>query len=255
MKQKKTLLTAIIALLLIILNVNFVYADEGRASIEIIPDLQNAKGGQTVTFTVYLSDVVSELGMGGLQGALNFSSEFDIDTVEVNGLNGSTVTFNEDNNYFASLIDINSKKDIDKLIKNRTAIMEVSVKVKEGATIGNKATMAIIPQDSEEGQPERLFVAEAYYDESGNIQTRPITTSPATASVTVSEEGGTIVIPQTTPSPRPSSRPTSSPSVINTTPPSKLPQTGISDNPVPVLFGALVVVLISYVAYRRYKEV
>lgn len=252
MKQKKTLLMAIIALLLIILNANFVYADEGSASVEIVPDVQNAKEGQTVTFTVYLTDIVSELGMGGLQGALNFNEEFDVDTVAVKGLNGMSATYNKTNNYIVAYKD--DLTSLDNLIKNRTAIMEISVKVKEGATIGNKATMAIIPQDSDEGQPDRLFVAEAYYGEDGAVETRPIETSPATASVAVSEEGGTIVIPQTTPSPRPSTRPTS-PSANATTPPSRLPQTGISDNPVPVLFGALVVVLISYIAYRRYKEV
>ena len=85
MKQKKTLLVAIITVLLIIFNVNFAYAAEGSASIEIVPNVQNAKEEETVTFTVYLKDIVSELGMGGLQGALNFSEEFDISTVEVKG--------------------------------------------------------------------------------------------------------------------------------------------------------------------------
>lgn len=257
MKQKKTLLMTIIALVLIILNVNFVYADEGSASIEIVPNVQNAKEEQKVTFTVYLTDIVSELGMGGLQGALNFSEEFDMDTVEVKGLNGMSATYNKANNYVVAYTE--DLTSLDSLIKDRTAIMEVSVKVKKGATIGSKATMAIIPQDSDEGQSNKLFVAEAYRGEDGIIETRPIETSPATASVTISEEGGTIIIPQTTPSAKPSTKPTSSPSAVNspkvTTQPSKLPQTGISDNPIPVLFGALVIVLVSYVAYRRYKEV
>lgn len=257
MKPKKTLLITIIALLLIILNVSFVYAEEGNASVEIVPDVQSAKGGQTVTFKVYLNDIVSELGMGGLQGALNFSEEFDLDTIKVIGVNGCSVTYSKENKYFAILKD--DITAVENLIKAKTEIMEVSVKVKEGATIGNKATMAIIPQDSEEGQPERLSVAEAYYDENGVIQTRPIETSPATASVTISKNGGTTIIPATTPSPKPSTKPTSSPLAVNspkaTTSPSKLPQTGISDNPVPVLFGALIVVLISYIAYRRYKEI
>lgn len=256
MKQKKTLFMAIIALLLIIFNVNFVNAAEGSASIEIVPDVQNAKKEQTVTFTVYLTDIVSELGMGGLQGALKFNEEFDADTVTVKGLNGMSATYNKTNNYVVAYKD--DLTSLDNLIKNRTAIMEVSVKVKEGATIGNKATMAIIPQDSGDGQADKLYVAEAYNGDDGVVETRPIGTSPATASVTVSEEGGIIVVPST-PSAKPSTKPSTKPTAVNspkvTTPPSKLPQTGINDNPVPVLFGALVVVLISYIAYRRYKEV
>ncbi len=254
MKQKKTLLVAIITVLLIIFNVNFAYAAEGSASIEIVPNVQNAKEEETVTFTVYLKDIVSELGMGGLQGALNFSEEFDISTVEVKGLNGMLVTYNKTNNYVTLYKDDLTTED--ELIKNRTAIMEVSVKVKKGATAGSKATMAVVPQDSEEGQPAKLFVAEAYYRED-EIDTRPIETSPATASITVSENGGTIVIPQATPSAKPTA--TASPLTVNspkaTTQPNNLPQTGISDNPVPVLFGSLIVLLISYVAYRRYKDI
>ncbi len=249
MKPKKTLLITIIALLLIMLNVSFIYAEEGSASIEIVSDTQNAKVGQTVTFKVYLNNIVSELGMGGLQGALNFSEEFDLNTIKVTGVNGCSVTYTKENKYFALLKDdLTEEED---LIKAKTEIMEVSVKIKEDATIGSKATMAIIPKDTEEGEPAGLAVAEAYYDEEGVIQTRPIETSPATASVTVSKEGGTTIIPDTTPSKKPVT--VNSPKA--TTPPSKLPQTGISDNPAPVLFGALVVVLISYVAYRRYKEI
>ena len=164
------------------------------------------------------------------------------------------VTYNKTNNYVTLYKDDLTTED--ELIKNRTAIMEVSVKVKKGATAGSKATMAVVPQDSEEGQPAKLFVAEAYYRED-EIDTRPIETSPATASITVSENGGTIVIPQATPSAKPTA--TASPLTVNspkaTTQPNNLPQTGISDNPVPVLFGSLIVLLISYVAYRRYKDI
>lgn len=250
MKQKKTLLMAIIALLLIILNVNFVYAAEGEVSIDIKPDVTRAKKGQTVTFTVYLNVIRSEIGMDGLQGVLTFSDEFDKNTVEVKDVDGKKAQYVKSTGKFVVDRPITEEDD---LIKQGTTavIMKVSVKIKEEATIGKEATMMI----SGEGENGKPLVAEAYRG-TDHLESRAVGTSPATASITVSEEGGTIVIPQTTPSPKPSTKPSST---VNspkaTTQPTKLPQTGISDNPLPILFGALAVVLISYVVYRRYKEI
>ena len=79
-----------------------------------------------------------------------------------------------------------------------------------------------------------------------------------------SEIGGGEIIPIiTTPSPAATASPTTTSSPITLVSPNttaspstgKLPQTGIGDSPVPILFGALVLTLVSYIAYRRYKDI
>lgn len=239
MKSKRILLIALMALLVIISNINFVYADS--VSVTVSPTSPEYAAGQTVVLTVSLTNIESDTGIFGLSGELDYSTdifeEIKVDeygnTDQITALNGwGDLTYNSETKEFEVVRT--------SPIKSTQNIMKISLKVKEGAALGRTTIML-----------SNLEASDSVND---------ISTTPATATVEIknaSDIGGTTIPVVTTPS----VKPTSSPITIgssSTTPsnkPSKLPQTGISDNPAPILFGAFVVGLISFVAYRRYKDI
>lgn len=239
MKSKRILLIVIMALLVIMCNVKFVYADS--VSVTITPSKKEYAPGQTVELTVALTNIESEAGIFGLSGELDYSTDIfekiEVDengtTDQITGLNGwGDITYSPETKQISTVRT--------SALKSTQNILKITLKVKEGAALGKTSIML-----------SGLEASDSVND---------ISTTPATATVEIknaSDIGGTTIPVVTTPSPRPTSSPSAvnSPKVTPSNLPSKLPQTGISDNPAPILFGALIVTLISYVVYRRYKEI
>ena len=124
--------------------------------------------------------------------------------------------------------------------------MKIKLKVKKGAPLG-KATVMLSNLEASNGDED-------------------ITTTPASISVNIkdpSEIGGEIPPAGETPapeSPSPSPKPIVTPSSSAQLPQGgsnngKLPQTGLTDYAAPVIIGALVISLIAFIAYRRYKDI
>lgn len=248
-KQKKLLvLTLLMAIILVVSGINSVYAAESF-NVNVSAEKQNYAYEQTVELTVKLSDIVSDSGLYGLAGKISYStdvfeaivSDSDGNTESITGLNGWSVSFNAQDNIFSAMTTSPAKAEKD--------IFKITLKVKNGATLGKTTIML-----------SDLAGATLNSDED-------IPTTPASVSVNIKE--ATEEIPPITPSPEPSPEPSSTPSTEPSKTPSskptikatatpsgnKLPQTGLKDYAVPVLIGALVISLIAYIAYRRYKNI
>lgn len=250
MKSKKILLVILVALMLIISNISFVYADS--FNVTLASDKQNYAAGQTVIIKVSLSDIDSSIGLYGLSGALDYDTNvFEPITSDGTGNITSTVsgitslnnwgnpTFNSSSNEFSLLTTSPTKSN--------QSIMQIALKVKEGAQLGKTVIML------------RELQASNGADD--------IDTSPVTLSINIKDpsevDSGDIPSIVTTPTPTSTATPkatataTTSPVVKTTATPSgtKLPQTGVQDYAIPVLLGALVISLIAYVAYRRYRDI
>ncbi len=239
MKIKRILLIVLMAIMIIIFNANFVYADS--FSVDMATDKQNYAEGQTVEITVSISNIVSTTGLYGLSGKLTYST--DIFEPIVSNSNGVTESMSSVNGWGSPTY--NSSTHEFSIVTASSAmssqsIMKIKLKVKEGATLG-KATIMLSDLQASNGAED-------------------INTTAASVSVNIkNEEEEPSDIPQivTTPSPEPSPVPSPKPSPVSIPTPSgsKLPQTGIQDYAVPVLLGALIICLISYIAYRRYKDI
>lgn len=211
-------------------------------------DKQNYAEGQTVEITVALANIASEAGLYGLSGKLSYdTSIFETITSSSTGvtedivsLNGwGNVTYNSSTNQFSILTTSPTK--------GAQSIMKIKLKVKEGATLG-KATIMLNDLQASNGADD-------------------ITTTAASVSVNIKDpsevDGGEIpsIITTPTPTATPTQAPTKTPTQVPTKAPtptpsgSKLPQTGIEDNPTVVIIGALLISLGSYIAYRRYKDI
>lgn len=253
MKSKKILLVILITLVIVISNISFVYADS--FNVKLTSDKQNYAAGQTVIVKVSLSDIDSSIGLYGLSGVLEYDTNiFEPITSDGTGNITSTAsgitslnnwgnpTFNSSSNEFSVLTTSPTKSN--------QSIMQISLKVKEGAQLG-KAVVMLRELQASNGADD-------------------IDTSPVTLSINIKDpsevDDGNIptIVTTPSPSPSPSAKPTTTPTakttptpVVKTTPtPSgKLPQTGVEDYAMPVLLGALVISLISYIAYRRYKDI
>lgn len=246
MRSKKILLIVFMTLALIVFGSSFVYAD--TVSVDLKTNVQECAEGQTVILTVSLTDVNSNNGIYGVEGTLEYKTEVfesivsdsNGNTDQITALSGwGDVTYNSSTGEFKIVTT--------SPVKSTKNIMQIALKVKEGATLGKSVVML-----------NNLVASNG---------TEDISTSPVTATVTVkdkSEIGGGEIIPIiTTPSPAATASPTTTSSPITLVSPNttaspstgKLPQTGIGDSPVPILFGALVLTLVSYIAYRRYKDI
>lgn len=237
MKSKKILLVLFIALVVIISSANFVYADS--VNVNAKASTEDYAEGQTVIITVSLSDINSSKGIYGLEGKLDYKTDIfeeiksdeDGVTEQITGLNDwGDITYNSETREF-SIVKTSPIKDTED-------IMQISLKVKQGAPLGK----AIIMLDD--------LVASNGTDD--------IDTAPVTVTVNIkdkSEVGGGTILPITSPSPVTTSSPISITLSTPTTSPDKLPQTGIGDNPTPVLLGTLIISLVSFIAYRRYKDI
>lgn len=253
MKVKKILLITLIALAVIIGNVKFVYATDSF-SVKMNASSTSYARGDTVIITVTLSDINSTNGIYGLEGKLEYKTDIfeeivtdsSRNTTQITSLNGwGSATFNSETKEFAIMTVLPAK--------STQNIMQIALKIKEDAPLGTASIML-----------KNLIGSNAGED---------IETSPATASITIKDEseiiGGEIPVITTTPSPEstPSTNVTttpsssssqitvSSPKATQTPNASTLPKTGIEDNPVPILFGALIICLGAYIAYRRYKDI
>lgn len=251
MKSKKVLLIVFIAVMLIATSMNFVYADS--YSVTMQADKQNYAEGQTVEVMVALSNVNSNAGLYGLNGNLVYDTDaFEPiasnattgATDDITALNGwGSVTYNGSDGTFSTVTT-------SPLTSGTQNIMTIKLKVKEGAPLG-KATIMLNNLEASNGDDD-------------------LTTTPVSISVNIKDPseigGGEIPPAETTPSPAPES-PSPSPKPIVTPSAStglpqggpdgngKLPQTGLSNYVVPVLGGALIISLIAFIAYRRYKDI
>lgn len=258
MKCKKIFLVLLIAMTIIILNCNYVNAAESF-NMNATSDKQNYSVGQTVEVTVNLSNIVSESGLYGISGTLQYDTnvfeEIQSDNAgnsdSLVGLNSWSVSYNKQDKMVAAITSVAAKGE--------QSIFKILLKVKNGATLGKTTIMLndVIGASADNGDD--------------------ITTTPTSVSVNIQDGSSTQEIPpEIIPSPIPSPEPSpaspdilpshipqasSSPKVITTTPTSgqkpsgSLPQTGINDCIMPVLLGALIISLISYIAYRRYKDI
>lgn len=254
MKSKKILLMILMIVTIIMTTVKPAYASD--CSVDLSTDKQNYAVGQTVILTVTLSDIDSVSGIYGLQGKLTYDTDvfekIDIHLTDdendmlngtstsINGLNGwGTPTYNPDSGDITVMILGN--------VKTTTDIMQIELKVKEDAPLG-KAT---------------IMLTDIVVTDGSDIET-----TPATASVNITEASeGEIPSISTTPSSEPSPSPTPSVTVtvtatptatttIITTPTSEssLPQTGIKGIAIPVIIGAVVISIVAFIAYRKYRE-
>ena len=212
-------------------------------SVSLTSDRENYAPGQTVEVTVGLENIVSASGLYGLKGVLNYSEDVfepitstsDGATENLTLLNGwNSLVYNSANKTFeAHTISptTNSKK-----------VMKILLKVKEGAPLG-KTTIMLSNLQSGNGEEE-------------------IYAGQATLSINIANIGD-IPLSTASPTTKPTSLPTTKPTTLQTQAPtriptdsgdSSLPKTGIEDHITPLLFGALLISLISYIAYIRYRE-
>lgn len=247
MKSKKILLIIFMAVMLIASSVNFVYADS--YSVTMGTDKTNYAEEQVVEITVSLSNVNSNAGLYGLNGKLDYDTDVFEQissnattgaTEDITALNGwGSVTYNGSDGVF-SIVTTSP------LTTGTQQIMKIKLKVKKGAPLG-KATVMLSNLEASNGDDD-------------------ITTTPASISVNIkdpSEIGGEIPPAGETPSPAPESpspKPIVTPSAGTKLPGTgpdneKLPQTGLTDYAAPVIIGALVISLIAFIAYRRYKDI
>ncbi len=247
MKSKKILLIVFMALMLIASSMNFVYADS--YSVTMGTDKTNYAEEQVVEITVSLSNVNSNAGLYGLNGKLDYdtdvfeqisSNETTGATEDITALNGwGSVTYNGADGVFSTVTT-------SPLTTGTQQIMKIKLKVKKGAPLG-KATVMLSNLEASNGDED-------------------ITTTPASISVNIkdpSEIGEEIPPAGETPapeSPSPSPKPIVTPSSSAQLPQGgsnngKLPQTGLTDYAAPVIIGALVISLIAFIAYRRYKDI
>lgn len=255
MKSKKILLIIFMAVMLIACSVNFVYADS--YSVTMGTDKTNYAEEQVVEITVSLSNVNSNAGLYGLNGKLDYDTDVFEQissnattgaTEDITALNGwGSVTYNGADGVFSTVTT-------SPLTTGTQQIMKIKLKVKKGAPLG-KATVMLSNLEASNGDDD-------------------ITTTPASISVNIkdpSEIGGEIPPAGETPDPEPTEEPTTTPSPATSKPIStpsssaqlpqggsnngKLPQTGLTDYAAPVIIGALVISLIAFIAYRRYKDI
>lgn len=244
MKSKKFILIFFIALIVIISNIKFVYADS--LSVEMKSNKQEYAANQTVRVIVSIKDIESQNGIYGLSGKLDYgtnvfekiASDENGNTNSITALNGwGDLTFNSESNEF-HLVKTSPAKTTQE-------IMQIDLKVKEGADLGT-AVIMLNNLEATNGEDD-------------------ITTSPTTMSITIknaSEIDNGAIIPPIVTTPSPTVLPSTQPSTITVSSPSatpiangNLPQTGIGDSPAPILLGALAIVLGSFIAYRRYKDI
>lgn len=253
MKSKKILLILLIAVMLIASNMNFVYADN-TFRVNMATDKQNYAAGQYVEVTVSVSDPNST-GIYGVRGLLTYDQDvfekiptkttgiglvISDDIISLNGW--GTVVYNNNEGLFA----IDAPTTIEP--GGTQSIMKIRLKVKEGAKLG-KADIMLSELTGTTMDASIGDLADA-------------TAMPTQISVNImdaSEIGGGEIPPvgEPTPSPVPAS-PSPSPKPIVTPSAStsgKLPQTGLSNWIVPVIGGAVIISLVAFVAYARYKDI
>lgn len=270
MKSKKVLLILLVAVMLIASNMNFVYADS--FSVTMTSDKQNYAPGQIVKVTVALTNINSSKGIYALSGKLVYdekvfepitSNDSGVITSKADGVNKDlraadpdewgSVTYNSTNNEFKGDFAITTTSPVS---SGTVDLIIIQLKVKEGAPLG-KATIQInAPLDKDGNKQEGIASTNGEVD---------LFTTPVSIGVNImnpSEIGGEEIPPvgeTPSPVPSPSAAPQSpSPKPIVTPSAStggKLPQTGLSNWIVPVIGGAVIISLVAFVAYRRYKDI
>ncbi len=240
MNSKKVLLVILMIFAMVMSITNFVYADSCEVAVSMNKKTNYAKG-ETVELTISLNNIDSENGIYELKGNLEYDEDIfekiktddEGNTNQITSLNGwEDVTFNSETNEFALRTTTPTKSTQD--------IMKISLKLKEN-----------VEEDSSIIMLNNLVASNGQDD---------IKTSTAATTVKIGDSDDDTTIPSitTTPTPKtsPSAKPaTTTPKATQTPASSSIPQTGIEDNVTPIIFGALIVALVSYIAYRRYKEI
>lgn len=245
MKAKKLIFVMMLAVAMIITSMSSVHA--ASCGVNMSPDKTNLAEGYEVTITVSLSNIdAGEAGIYGLKGSLEYSTNvFEKLTSDSNGittsmvaLNGwGTPTFNSADNTF-TILTTNPVKS------GNPDIMQIKLKVKSGATLGRSIVML------------NNLVAS---DGTNDIESTPVSISFNITEAT-GEDNNTVtpIIPSLNTNANTNANTNKNTNIITTNTGAasgKTPQTGITDYAVPVIFGALVISVISYVAYIRYKDV
>lgn len=239
MNSKKVVLIVLMILAIVMSITNFVYADSCDITISTNKKTNYAKG-EKVVLTVLLDDISSENGICQLEGILEYDEEIfekiNVDdegnTDQITSLDDwKDVTFDSETNKFTLRTTAPAKE--------AQKIMKISLKLKENV----EADSSIIMLNN--------LVASNGQDDI------KISTATTTIKIGEPEEDDTIPSITTTPTPKtsPSAKTTSTPKATQTPSSDTMPQTGIKDNVAPIIFGALIVSLVTYIAYRRYKEI
>ena len=240
MRVNKVLLVILVILVTILSVTNVVYAD----SVTVNMRAGNTKyqAGQTITISVSLSNIDSQRGIFGLNGTLSYDtavfepivSDASGNTESIVSVNGwGNVTYNSTTNKF-SVVTTSSAK-------TSQNIMQISLKVKDTAALGSTYIMLT--------------------DLTATNGNNDIATSPETLSLTIEKASDSGNIPVATATPVPTTKPTDSgyvkPTVPPTTPPSgNLPDTGLNDHPILLVLGGVIIITgISFIAYRKYKDI
>lgn len=235
MKTKKILVICLL-IIAVLSKISCVYAADSY-SVTISTDKQIYSEGQTVIVKVRLSNINSSNGIYGVTGTLDYKTDVFEEiisddngyTSSITGLNGwGNMSYNSNDKSFQITSTIPAKSSQE--------IMQIALKVKEGAPTGRTVIMLS--------------------DLNASNNNDDITTTASPVYVTIQEKQDDVIQNiqiQTSPTPQPSPSPVviASPTPTN----NKLPQTGIDDTIVPLLFGTLIISLVSYVAYRRYKGI
>ena len=275
MKSKKILLIIFMAVMLIASSMNFVYADS--FSVTMTSDKQNYAPGQIVKITVSLTDINATPGLYALNGNLVYdedvfepiiSNNSGVVTSKADGVNKDlravdpdewgSVTYNTTEPNFKGDFAINTASPVS---SGRADVMIIQLKVKEGAKLGATTIQIAAPRDSDGNAQPGIASSNNDVD---------LFTTPAAIGVNIKEQSeGEIPPAGETPNPEPTKEPTPTPATskpivtpsASTNLPNggsnngKLPQTGLTDYAAPVIIGALVISLIAFIAYRRYKDI
>lgn len=250
MRVKKFLLIILLSITIIMSSITIAYADS--LTVGIKTDAVKYKRGDTVTATVSISNIDSSNGIYGLSGKLVYDTEyFEPIAADANGnttsivpasnSGWSNVTFNSTTNEFSILTTSPAKTSL--------AIMIISLKVKSDSKLGETSIML-----------NELVASNGDED---------IDTSTAAVKVTIEEGSSTpIVDPSAEPSIQPiiepskdptqapvSTKPTENATKKPTTTNGKLPQTGVDDYIIPVVVGAVMISVGTFIVYIRYKNV
>lgn len=244
MKTRKLIFVMILAIVMLITSTSSVHA--ASPSINMSPDKTNLAEGYEVTITVSITADSNPI-YGG-DGIIDYSTDVfekitsteDGISTSVVGLNGWVATYNDANNKFLLT-------SIQPIRSSSLEVMQIKLKVKSGAKLGTSIVKLINSEVS--GYETGSLVNLSDTSVSFNI----------TTSGSGSEGNVTPIIPSlnTNTNPSTNTNTNKNTNIITNTGAANgtVPQTGISDYAVPVIFGALVISVISYVAYIRYKDV
>lgn len=237
MKSKRILFIIVFAILIIMTNVKFVYADS--FNVNMSGNNPNYAPGQTVEIIVSLSDIDSSRGLYGLSGKLDYDKNiFETITSSETGMaediaslnNWESVTYNSSTGEFAVYTIYPAKTQND--------LMKIKLKIKDDAPIG-KTTILLSKLEASNGEQD--------------IDTAPVSIDVNIEKPSEKEEEKDEDIPSTIITP---SAPSATPTAIPTgdTENRELPKTGTEGYSVVVLIVSLTILLVLHIFTWKNKE-